>query len=302
MPDRVLMVVADDYGIGRETSRGILKLLHAGVVTGTVLLVNAPGVDHDVAAWNDAGRPGAMGWHPNLNLDAPISASSQISTLIDGKGNFATLGRLMLRLATGQVCYRELVIELLAQLQRFHDLVGAPPTLVNGHKHIHVFPMIRDALAAVLRRYGLRPYVRRITEPRTCLWNIPGARLKRLFLTTLGNRASVDFDREGFPGNDTLAGITDPKWVSDPAFFARWLARVPGRVVELAVHPGHRDESLIGRDCTAHDGQLERRVAEWNLLSAPEFMVACRQAGFTLQSAATMYSPHERNGYLHVAA
>src|SRR5205823_10069553 len=35
-PHRCLMVVADDYGIGPETSRAILELAQAGVVTGTV--------------------------------------------------------------------------------------------------------------------------------------------------------------------------------------------------------------------------------------------------------------------------
>jgi hypothetical protein len=69
--------------------------------------------------------------------------------------------------------------------------------------------------------------------------------------------------------------------VTDPEFFARWLTQVPGRVVELACHPGYRDETLIGRDCGAHDGLLQRRVDELHLLRQPRFLEACRQAGFT---------------------
>src|SRR5437588_127944 len=41
-PVRCLVVVADDFGIGPATSRGILDLAAKGLVTGTVLLVNSP--------------------------------------------------------------------------------------------------------------------------------------------------------------------------------------------------------------------------------------------------------------------
>jgi predicted glycoside hydrolase/deacetylase ChbG (UPF0249 family) len=114
------------------------------------------------------------------------------------------------------------------------------------------------------------------------LKRIPGARVKRLFLSTLGESAAKRQDRAGFSGNDYLAGITDPKWVHDPEFYSRWLQCVPGRVVELAVHPGHFDETLIDRDCSRTDGQLQRRVDELRLLAHPDFASACARAGFAL--------------------
>jgi len=298
MSKRSLLVVADDYGIGPEVSRGILSLMRAGIVTSTVLLVNAPSAAADLHAWTRSGRPGEMGWHPNLNLDGPIARPGDVGSLLDDEGRFASLGRMMGRLLTGRLRYSELVTELNAQLERFRDLVGHAPPMVNGHKHIHVFPKIRQALVEVLTRHNLRPYLRQVLETRHTLRKIRGARLKRLFLTTLGRRCR----NNDFPGNATLAGITDPKWVNDPAFFTRWLACVPGDIVELAVHPGHWDETLIGRDCRLGDGQLQRRVAELRLLEAPSFLTACRAAGFTLRTAAALDPLHGRNGYVHVAA
>lgn len=285
MQTRSLVVVADDYGIGPEVSRGILELMRAGTVTGTVLLVNSPYVEEDVRLWKKAGRVGEMGWHPNLTMDAPAASATEVPSLLDENGQLASLGKLLLRMNTGRVRYEEIVRELDAQFRRFCDLVGHPPALLNGHKHIHVFPMVGRALREVLERWNVRPYVRRVVDPWTCLRRIPGARIKRLFLSTFGRRAAIRQDRAGFTGNEYLAGITDPKWVKDPEFFARWLACVPGRVVELAVHPGHFDETLIVRDCSRTDGQLERRVDEQRLLSHPDFPAACTRAGFTLCSA-----------------
>jgi len=125
------------------------------------------------------------------------------------------------------------------------------------------------------------PYLRRVQEPWSMLRRIPGARKKRTFLTLLGRMEARHQVQDGFPGNDYLAGITDPPWVRNTEFFARWLTRVPGRTVELACHPGRYDSTLIGRDCTADDGLLQRRVDELRLLQQTNFLEACQKAGFT---------------------
>jgi hypothetical protein len=119
----------------------------------------------------------------------------------------------------------------------------------------------------------------------------PRARNKRAFLSCFGKRKARRQQARGFPGNDWLAGITDPRWVRDPRFFVRWLSTIPGEVVELACHPGHHDETLIGRDCTADDGLLQRRVDELALLSDASFLDACRAAGFEL------LAPSELSGF-----
>jgi predicted glycoside hydrolase/deacetylase ChbG (UPF0249 family) len=279
---RKLIVVADDYGIGPEVSRGILELLGRGSVTSTVLLVNSPFAEDGVRQWNDAGSPGEMGWHPNLTMDGPIASPDAVRSLLNRDGQLVPLGTLLFRLATGRLHYAHVVNELEAQYRRCRDLLGQPPALVNGHKHIHVFPMVSRALIEVLQRSRVRPYIRRVVEPLSSWLRVPGARIKRAFLATLGRLAGRRFDRGGFPGNDVLAGITDPKWVHDSCFFARWLERIPERFVELMVHPGYRDETLIGRDCTPTDGQIERRVAEMRLLMDPEFEVSCHRSGFAL--------------------
>ena len=55
-------------------------------------------------------------------------------------------------------------------------------------------------------------------------------------------------------------------------------------MVELTCHPGYADPTLIGRDCTAEDGQVQRRPREMHLLQQGSFRTACRRAGFSLVS------------------
>jgi len=282
MQTRQLVIVADDYGIGPEVSRSIRELMRTGSVTATVLLVNSPYAEADVALWMKCGCPGEMGWHPNLTMDQSVAAPGEVESLVARNGQFYSLGKLLARIAAGMVRYRDLVREFEAQLQRYCDLVGRPPDVINGHKHIHVFPIISRALAEALGRWNIHPYVRRVVEPWSCLRSIAGARVKRTLLSTLGRAATARQVRCNLPGNDYLAGITDPKWIEDPRFYLRWLAHVPGKVVELAVHPGHYDEALVDRDCSRESGQIERRVSEHRLLSDPRFQCECDRLGFVL--------------------
>jgi hypothetical protein len=90
---RRLIVTADDFGIGPATSRGILDLAAAGVVTSTVLLVNSPHAAEGVRLWEQAGGPLELGWHPCLTMDAPVLPPERVPSLVGANGRFQPLPR-----------------------------------------------------------------------------------------------------------------------------------------------------------------------------------------------------------------
>ena len=297
---RVLVVIADDFGIGPETSRGILELAAEGVVTGTVLMVNSPFAAEAVRAWRASGVPLEVGWHPVLTQDPPVALPDRVPSLLGPDGCLWPLGRFLSRLYLYRVNPAEIEIELRAQLRRFEELVGSPPTLVNSHQHVALFPPVGAILLKVLGDVRPLPFVRRVCEPWQMMVRIPGARVKRSVLNWQGRRLARKQAKIGFPGADWLAGITDPVNVTDADFLRRWLTRVPGRVIELACHPGYHDVTLIGRDCAGDDEFLQRRVDELHLLRLPSFADACRQAGFSLRHPAALCAGVKR-GTNHAA-
>jgi hypothetical protein len=103
-------------------------------------------------------------------------------------------------------------------------------------------------------------------------------------LSHFGTKDAALQKQKSFPGNEWLIGITNPPCVGRPGFFTRWIARVPGQVVELTCHPGHWDTTLLDRDCKSGDGQLLRRVQEMQLLKDARFKEAVNAAGFTMVS------------------
>src|SRR6516164_11853397 len=92
---RYLIVVADDFGIGPETTRGILELGAKGLVTGTVLLANSPYAEQAIRAWRQAGEPVEIGWHPCLTLDGPILPPESVPSLVGPERKFWPLGRFL---------------------------------------------------------------------------------------------------------------------------------------------------------------------------------------------------------------
>ena len=288
---RQLVVVADDFGIGPETDRGILELGIAGRVMSSVVLVNSPHVEAGIAAWNRAGQPLELGWHPALTIDRPILPAECVPSLVDETGLFHPLGRFLRNAIRGRIRENEVFAELAAQLERFVELVGHPPRLVNSHQHASLFAPVTNALHELLRSLPERPFVRRVREPWSTLRRIPGARIKRFVLNRQGRRQARSLERDGFPGCDWLIGITDPVCLHDPAFFSRWLARTPGRTVELMCHPGYEDRTLIGRDCERADDSLFRRVRELELLRSESFLEVVRESGFELVPASRLDRP-----------
>jgi predicted glycoside hydrolase/deacetylase ChbG (UPF0249 family) len=294
-PERFLIVVADDFGIGPNTSSGILDVAERGSATASVLLVNSPSAESDIRRWRCRGCPMELGWHPNLTLDAPVLPASRVPTLLGADGKLLPLRHFVRRWLAGGLNPAEIASELAAQLDRFVELVGHLPTLINTHQHVGVFAPVGEILLSVLEQRRCVPYVRRVREPWSVLWRVPGARIKRTVLNLQGRRLARSQEARQFPGNDWLAGVTDPQWIKDPRFFGRWLHAVPGEVVELMCHPGYLDPTLLGRDCQLGDGLMERRVDELRLLREPAFQGAVAAAGFRLASPSELTRSRARH-------
>jgi chitin disaccharide deacetylase len=171
---RHLLVIADDFGIGPQTSRGILDLAARGLVTGTVLLVNSTYAPAAVAAWRRSGEPAELGWHPCLTLDAPVSAPGSVASLVGFDGRFWPLNTFLRRLYLGHIRTEDIRTELLAQYRRFVDLVGRAPALVNSHQHIALFAPVGDVLIDLFAESQRPIQPRTVRKPGHLLRLAPG--------------------------------------------------------------------------------------------------------------------------------
>ena len=140
-PGRRLIVNADDLGYDPAVSEGIVLAMRSGVVTSSTLMVNLPHSEH--GATLARGLP--IGLHLNLSRGVPVSAGFPVALLSDGAFDETLVGSLSAEVVAEEAA---------AQLARAEELLGAPPTHVDVHRHLHRGPGVLEGLSqmAALRR------------------------------------------------------------------------------------------------------------------------------------------------------
>jgi chitin disaccharide deacetylase len=217
---RIVVVNADDFGLSDGVSRAIIRAHAEGIVTSTSVMVRQPAVERAIER---ARR------HPELGL-----------------GLHLDLGEWTLRDGAWQPLYSvvdtedesAVAAEIERQLERFRALVGAEPTHIDSHQHVHRNQPIATVVRALARSL-----------------DVP------LRHTSRGARYHGDFY-----GQDAQ-GATHEEWTTVDALVAL-IGRIEPGVSEIACHPGEPDDSEIASTMYRAERALElealcdRRVRE----------------------------------------
>jgi len=265
-----LVVTADDFGIGRATSEGILEAhLHGPVTATSMMVVAGEHVRQSLPLLENAPTLD-VGLHVVLTRcgHRPLVAKTA-SGLLDRDGNFLTNAKLWLRAFSGRLQQAAVAEEIAAQAELFQRLLGRRPSHVDAHHHAHELPMIRRALLDVIGR-GLLPAITRCTiEPPDVRRRVRFAKSRRMAANYLGHRARRLFDKNRVWANDFFVGMLPTGAIDHQSVWQSYLANLPSAgVVEWIVHPGKPDESLAGRD----DYQAGR-ASELQILTQPDAAV-----------------------------
>lgn len=212
-PARTLIVNADDFGLTRGVSRGILDAHAKGIVTSTTLIVNRPIEPALIDELKASGL--GVGLHMNLTLGAPVASATRVASLVDAEGKFIRDAREAAKRANRD----EARIELGTQIDVFRKIVGEFPTHLDTHHHIGRHEPI---LELVLE------FARAIKVPVRSQDDQVRAAARRLRLRT----------------PDHFMGESGPEPCWSPERVLEHLAALPGGVTELMTHPGYFDEDL----------------------------------------------------------
>ena len=207
---RALIVNADDFGLTRGVSAGILEAHRHGIVTSTTVLVTADVDRRQLDEARDAGL--GLGLHVNLTLGKPLTRGR---SLVDGGGRFVRDPRRAADIAEA----KDVRAEVEAQIARFEKLVGRLPTHLDSHHHVGLYPPVRDVVLDVARALGLPVRSQDAAA--------------RVRARSAGLRTTDHFFGEAGPG----------AYWSPPRTLALLRALPPG-VSEFMAHPGRFDDDL----------------------------------------------------------
>jgi predicted glycoside hydrolase/deacetylase ChbG (UPF0249 family) len=257
-----IAICIDDFGLHPAVDEAILALVEKGRVTATSCMVGAPAWKQDtprLKAPFDAGRVDA-GLHFDLT-EHPIDA-----------GLREDLGTLMRNAIVRSLDRARIRSELGRQLDAFEAAMGRAPSHVDGHQHVHTFPLIRELVVHELeRRYSAsaRPWLR----------STRGAArggIKGRIIEAMGSKALERLAREhGFAHNASLLGIYDFQGGAQRyrTLLQQWLRESRDRDLIM----GHVATAIVPGDEIA-----QARVDEYAVFASDGFDAMLREAQVAL--------------------
>ena len=191
---RTLCICADDFGLSEGINQAVLSLIERGAVTATSCMVLR-------SAW----LPGAR----RLRVLPPEQADVGLHldlTAVDPSPAEASLPGLVLRSLTRQLDRKAVRAAIDAQLDRFEQAMGRAPAHVDGHRHVHQLPGVREQLVeALATRYpGAPPWLRSTRPPGPA----DSAPAKHRLIHALGGPGLETLARQrGLPMSRRLLGV-----------------------------------------------------------------------------------------------
>lgn len=211
---------ADDYALNVPVSHAILELVDAQRLHAVSCMTQS-------SEWAMLGQQlqpyrqqTEIGLHFNLTHYFPSMPHSQ----------HYPLNQLMLKAWLRQLDKKSIYADLQQQWDRFTDVMGFSPHFIDGHQHIHQFPVIRTVLLDFLKRNEFGGWVRNLSNTI----KTPEHGFKSVLLPRLGGFA-LDYLCQQFQveTNRQFAGIYD--FSMQPVYqqlVSNWLDKAaPGALV-----------------------------------------------------------------------
>lgn len=271
-----LIVNADDLGADEGRNSGILEAIQAGAVKSVSLLANGPASEEAIRGIRKGNYKGvSIGIHLNLSEGKPLAPRLTLLVGRDGCFQGKALARSLLLQENQPNLEEEVLREVSAQIRLLRK-EKIPLSHLDGHQHLHVFPVVRKAVIRAAERNGI-PWVR---IPHESLPTSDPGRISenlkteaRLF-SDLGREASRLFAERGIHATTHFRGLYLKGRLS-PKLLEDCLKKLPEGLTELMVHPGR---VWAGSSAGPFSGFSTRdREQELEALLSPSFKKAIRQ-------------------------
>jgi hopanoid biosynthesis associated protein HpnK len=273
MPDRRLIINADDFGLTSGVNRAIIEAHRRGIVTSASLM--SGGEAFEEAANLARLNPGlSVGVHLTLVNGRPVSRPESIPSLLTPRGCFfGSPFKFVSRLELGLINPGEVRLELRAQICRALK-AGIRVTHVDGHKHLHIYPNLVQIVLSLMMEFGIKRIRLPLERPA-----LAAASLNHYLVYLASMASKIKLSRARVRFADHFIGLSETGSLNE-ARLRRILLSLPEGTTELMCHPGYDDEAL-GRTGT----RLRRhREEELKALTSQSVIELIKESGIELIS------------------
>lgn len=263
---KCIVLCADDYGQAEAISRGIITLIQYGRLSAVSCLTNSPHWEEQAAWLKPYQHQVDIGLHFNLTQGLALSGA-----YIKRYGkHFAPLGTVLRKAFLKQLDLKVIEAEFEAQLTAFESAAGFSPQFIDGHQHVHQFPIVREAVINIYKKRftDKNVYMRCVKEP--VKWMDIFTQTKKWIIQITGAKPfKTLLMQENIPHNHTFAGIYNFSQANDyQSHFKKFLAQIEDRGI-IMCHPGLKDKK------ESTDPISTARDAEFRYLFSGKFLEDC---------------------------
>ena len=280
-----LIVNADDLGLSRGITDGILFSHQQGIVTSASYMVNQPASEYAAERLRECPTLD-VGIHLNLCQGRPVLQPNAVPSLVNSGGYFLPPARMARKLALWQASPKEIQAEFCAQIDRMLAS-GLTPSHADSHHRFHFYPAAAAAFEQAVRSRGIY----RARAARKVFWPANGSASKA--------HAGSYFRRRGvYLYNEFLQRVLfrdlelpDAGVAFHPAFRGKlqelpeaWnftVRNMPAGTYEIWCHPGFPEAGF-----SESDNLSKQRLVEIKILTDPALAMNVRNAGIELTTFA----------------
>lgn len=250
---------ADDFAMNPEISNAILLLIKTGALHATSCMTQAeywPAAAQQLKTISNNIQVG-------LHLNFTHAFSSVITTF--------PLPILMLKAWGRQLDSKLIQQSIEQQWNAFVAAMGKQPDFIDGHQHIHQFPMIREVLVSFLKQQNFQGWIRNLQHP------IPAShhKIKTHLLSTLGaSKLAAICQQQKIRQNRYFAGIYNFESNNYAHLNQQWLEHAQDNLL-IMCHPATQATDQ-------QDPISAARVQEFYYLNSTQFHSDCQRYHITL--------------------
>lgn len=171
-----------------------------------------------------------------------------------------------------------------AQLDRFSEHTDCLPDFIDGHQHVHQFPLFRRALVNLINSRGLHDKLWLRTTSPSCGDN--DTQIKKRIITMTGARKFAGLcSSHHFRTNNSFAGITNFKLpYTYREQMQHWL-RECADITLIMCHPGLNSSTI-------DDSIAQFRKIEYDYLVSADFAEDCAEFGVEIKVGSDFFQAH----------
>ena len=156
-----ISICADDFGITKKVNTAIIKLAELNKIS-EISCIFVNNNNYDNKSINNITTKVDFGLHITLTDFAPNTNSS---TLLNNENKLISLKELYFKtLFNKSDIFNDLRKEINSQFDLFCETMGFLPKFIDGHQHVHQFPLVNYIIFELIKKkyknYHFRPWVR----------------------------------------------------------------------------------------------------------------------------------------------